>query len=364
MKEAEISLRKSEHLRIVAEEDITFRRPTLLEDVRLLPDALPELDLEEVETRIRFFGKELELPLLCTSMTGGAGGARSLNEGLARAAGATGIAFAVGSQRVMLEHPETAPDFAVRPVLGDGVLLGNIGGQQIPVFGPRRVAELVDAIEADGICVHLNPAHELAQPGGDRRFRGVLDGIAALVDLLEGRVLVKEVGSGLSPDVVARLREAGVRCFDVAGAGGTSWPRVEARRAATESDRAFARAFGEWGIPTAAAIALARRTTGDEAVIVGAGGIRSGLDAARAIALGADLAGMARELLLAFRAGGAEGTAERIRTVGRELRAAMLLAGARTLEDLRRVPRVITGELGRWLEKAPGLNLAGRRTPD
>lgn len=350
----DIRTRKSEHIRIVCEEPVEFEGGTLLDDVHLLHDALPELSLDEIDTRTTLFGKELSIPLLCTSMTGGAALARDLNVGLAEAAASCGFAFAVGSQRVMLRHPETTDDFRVRDRIPDGVLLGNIGGQQILEHSVDDLVGLVRSIEGDGLCVHLNVPHELAQPEGARDFRGILDGIARLVDALEGRVLVKEVGCGLGPSVVKRLTRVGVRVLDVAGAGGTSWPKVESHRAEGEA-REAGEALGEWGTPTGACILLARMAVADDVVIVGAGGIRSGHDVARALALGADVAGLARPLLVAFREGGTTGVVEHVRSLERALRAVMLVTGARDNRALRRVPRVITGELRTWMREAASL---------
>jgi isopentenyl-diphosphate Delta-isomerase len=344
------SRRKGEHLRIVLEEDVSHANGPLLDGVQLVHQALPELALEEVDTTAPFFGRPLAAPLMITSMTGGGGAqTRIMNQELARTAGRCGIAFAVGSQRVLLEKPELSVDFAVRSCIPDGVLLGNIGAVQLPQYPTEAIASLVEIIEADGLCVHLNPAQELVQPEGDRDFRGLLDGVARLVDRLQGRVMVKETGAGLSPETLERLRSVGVSRVDVAGRGGTSFTRVEMHRAPAGPDRQLGETLADWGLPTAISVMAARRVLGEDACVVGSGGVQSGLDCARVIAAGASLAGCARVALLAWQEGGEEGATALVERMKRELRAIMLLTGCREVVALRRAPRVYVGELRAWL---------------
>ncbi len=343
-----ISRRKSEHLNIVSEREVEHRGGTLLEDVHLLHEALPELDVEDVDTTTEFFGRRLSAPLMITSMTGGAEFAERLNHGLAGVAAEKGIAFAVGSQRVMLRHPEVISHFDVRRNIPDGVLLGNIGAVQLLEHSTEAVAGLVEAIEADGLCVHLNTAQELVQAEGNRRFRGLLDGIARLLDRLDGRVLVKETGAGLSPGTLERLAAIGVRYVDVSGSGGTSWTRVESYRASNGPLKNVGETLGDWGIPTAVSTLAARSILGEEGCIVASGGIRHGLDIARALALGADLAGVARPALLAFLKGGRQAAMEYITMLITELRTVMVLTESGVAADLRNAPRVITGRLRQW----------------
>ncbi len=346
--------RKADHLRIVAEEDVEHRGTTLLECVQLIPEALPELALDEIDTQVEFFGKRLSAPLMITSMTGGAERGGELNRALARAAAGAGIAFAVGSQRVLLGHPDRLPEFAVRAAIPDGVLLGNIGAQQLREHPPARIAELVSMIDGDGICVHLNAAHELAQVDGDRDFRGLRELIAQLNEQLDGRVLVKETGAGISSTTVRLLAGRGISFIDVAGAGGTSWPKVESYRAGADLARVIGETFSDWGMPTAACIIGARRRARYDTCIVGSGGIVTGLDAARAIACGANLAGVARAVLLAYLADGAAGAGAFLARLTHELKVAMLLIGCRDLAALREAPRVYTGALRDWLATPEG----------
>lgn len=344
-----IARRKAEHLRIVAEEDVSHRGTTLLEDIRLMHQALPELDLDEIDTRTVFFGKELAAPLMITGMTGGADFARELNHGLASVASHYRIAFAVGSQRVMLRHPEVIGDFAVRESIPDGVLLSNIGAVQLEEYSPEVIAGLVDDIEADGICIHLNAAQEILQEEGHRRFRGLTERIARIVDKLEGRVVVKETGTGMSPETLEKLAGIGVPYIDVSGAGGTSWTKVEMYRASDTLLRRMGKTFADWGIPTAFSVMAARKIVNEKTCVIASGGIISGLDAARAVAAGADMIGFARSVLLPFLDGGTEHASEHVDGIINELRTAMLLTGAVNLKALQKVPRVYTGQLAEWL---------------
>lgn len=336
-----ISRRKSEHLRIVAEQHVSHGETSLLEEVRLLHQALPELDYSDLDITTPFFGNSLAAPFMITSMTGGAEFAETMNHGLARVAEETGIAFAVGSQRVMLRHPEVLPHFAVRNEIPNGVLLGNIGAVQLIEVPTETVAGLAEAIEADGICVHLNAAQELVQLEGNRRFKGLLDGIARLLDRMDGRVLVKETGAGLSPQTLQRLHTIGVPIVDVAGAGGTSWTRVESKRESNAHLQHAGDVFGDWGVPTALSVAVARDILGANATVIASGGVEHGLDIARAIALGADIGGFARAVLLHFFDDGHEGAVRFIRTLEHELKMAMVLTGSADLAALRTAPRLL-----------------------
>ncbi len=340
-------------------EEVDHRGTTMLEHIELLHQALPELDHAAIDLGAEFLGRRLRAPLVIEGMTGGAGFAGELNRGLARAAGRCGIALGVGSQRVLLRHPEVRADFAVREQMPDGVLLGNIGAAQLREHTIDEIEGLVHGIQADGICVHLNPGQELIQSGGDRDFRGLCDQIARLVDRLGERVIVKETGAGFSPGTLAALRRSGVRAVDVAGAGGTSWTRVEMHCAVEESRKRLGGVYADWGIPTAFSVIAARRVLGGNAPereqgppvrVIASGGIRSGLDAARAIAAGADLAGMARPVLMAYLDSGAEGVEALLTQTVQELRAAMLLTGSADIQALQRAPRVYTGALRDWLD--------------
>jgi isopentenyl-diphosphate Delta-isomerase len=344
-----ISRRKSDHLRIVNENDVSHGGGTLLDSVHLIHNALPEVDFGNINLGTPFFGKRLSAPLMITSMTGGAERAESLNRDLASVAQDKGIAFAVGSQRVMFRYPETVSDFAVREYIPDGVLLGNVGAVQLIEYSSDEVAELAKRIEADALCVHLNPAQELVQKEGNRIFTGLLDGIARLMDKMDGRILVKETGAGLSKDVLKRLRFIGVEYIDVAGAGGTSWTKVESYRSSNEELIQSGKTFSDWGIPTAASLAWAKKEFSDSATIVASGGIENGLDVARAIVLGADIAGFARSVLKSYMDSGIDGAANYIDIVVHELKVALNLTGSKDLASFKNAEFKISGQLRDWM---------------
>ncbi len=303
--------------------------------IRLVHRSLPEVDLEEVDTSCEFLGRRLSFPLLISSMTGGSSNRlRRINRNLAEAAQACRVAMGVGSQRVMLEHPEAADSFDLRPLAPDIPLMGNIGAVQLNLgVGVAECRRLVDHLQADALIVHCNALQEAVQPEGQTRFGGAIQRIGELVRGLPVPVVVKEVGAGMSPADASRLLEAGVRIVDVAGAGGTSWSRVEdhRRRAAGIAD-GLGRAFEDWGIPTPLALELLRPLRG-RLTLIASGGVRSGVDMAKAVVLGASLVGLARPFLepAMESAGHVIEVIERLR---REFRLAMWLTGARTIAEL------------------------------
>lgn len=345
----DIQSRKADHIDLCATGDVGFRaKTTLLEEVELVHDALPELSLEQVDTRVEVFGKVLRAPIVVAAMTGGTGRAREINRQLAAIAEARGYGFGLGSQRAMLSgEAERTSTYEIRDVAPNALLLGNVGGVQARDLTTEAVLSLVTRVGADALCVHLNPAMELVQPGGDRDFVGVEAALRRLCAELPVPVVAKETGSGLGPRALRRLVDAGVRHVDVSGAGGTSWVAVETARAAGAA-RSLGETFREWGIPTAASVVLARRVRPKLTTIIATGGIKSGLDAARAIALGARLVGIARPVLQALIEGGPEGATAYLEGVEAELRAAMLLTGSRTVRELRRATFVAGPALSAW----------------
>lgn len=340
---ADIAERKVDHLDLATTGDVGFKHTTtLFECVRLVHDALPELDLDAIDLSCTVLGKRLRAPILIAGMTGGAERAERINRELAAIAEERGYAFGLGSQRAMLKRPEAKRSYAVRDVAPQALLLGNLGVVQAAKMSSAEIAELTSAVGADALCVHLNPAMELIQDEGDRDFRGGLDTLQRLAAELPLPVIAKETGCGLSRAVAAKLHRVGVAHVDVSGAGGTSWVAVETQRAASEK-KALGEAFWEWGIPTAASVAWVHSHGFD--TIFATGGLHTGLDIAKAIALGASAGGIARAALQALEQGGPSGARRYFDRVEAELRGALLLTGSKDIAALRLAPRVITGEL-------------------
>lgn len=332
-----IGNRKADHIRINLEEDVRSRLTTGLERYRFIHQALPELDLEEVDTGVTVFGKRLRAPLLISSMTGGTTEAGVINRRLALAAQETGIAMAVGSQRAALEHPELASTFQVRRYAPDILLFANLGAVQLNYgYTVDHCRRAVEMIEADAFILHLNPLQEAVQPEGDTRFSGLVRKIEAVCRALPVPVVVKEVGWGISERAARMLAEAGVAAIDVAGAGGTSWSQVEMHRAVNNFQARLAAAFVDWGIPTAESIRFVRQAA-PEVLVFASGGLRNGVDVAKAIALGATLTGMAGALLQAA-AQSTETTVETLRLIQRQLQVTMFAVGARDITALQRTP--------------------------
>lgn len=341
-----IESRKKDHLELTARGDVGFRAlGTLLSDVQLVHDALPELHRDEVDLSCTILGKRLRAPILIAGMTGGTEHAGKINRDLAAIAESRGYAMGFGSQRPMLVNEAAVESYSVRDVAPTALLLGNIGAVQAAALEPRAVGQLVHAVGADALCVHLNPAMEVVQPEGDKDFRGCLSQIARLAAELPFPVIAKETGCGISFSAAQRLAAAGVEHVDVSGAGGTSWVGVETLRARDEG-RALGELFWDWGIPTAASV-LATHRVGFRTVFA-TGGLKTGLDVARAIVLGASAGGLARPVIQAYYDGGSDAVVRYLVQVERELRTAMLLVGAGNLAQLQKVPRMLTGGLRDW----------------
>jgi isopentenyl-diphosphate delta-isomerase len=329
--------RKKEHLELCLDaKDISSGAGTGLDRYRFVHNALPELDIDEIELGTTFLGKPLKAPILISSMTGGFDLARKVNRNLAAGAQRLGVAMGVGSQRVAIEEPSVADSFQVRDVAPDILLLSNLGAVQLNYgYTVEHCRAAVRMIDANGLILHLNVLQEAVQPEGNRNFKDLEKKIAAVCRELEVPVVAKEVGSGISADVALRLRHAGIRAIDVAGRGGTSWYAVEAKRAASRGKRAD-RTFADWGIPTEEALVAVRKAVPD-VELVASGGIRTGLDIAKSIALGADVAAFGQPLLAAALES-ADKVVEFVGGIIDEIKIAMLCAGARDLHALRRAP--------------------------
>jgi len=344
----DISKRKADHIAVAASGQADFRVSTMLEHVHLVHQSLPELATDGVDLRTTLLGWELQAPIVISGMTGGTEQAGQINRDLAQAAERAGIAFGVGSQRAMAEHPELEQSFFVRDVAPDVLLIGNIGVVQARDMGVDQVAELAKKIGANAMAVHMNPAQELIQEHGDRDFTGAMDTIAALVEALPVPVIAKETGCGISVQTAKRLHEIGVGTVDVSGAGGTSWVAVEAKRATNGSPAARLGAeLWDWGLPTAVSV-VACATEGLE--VIATGGLRSGLDIARAIALGASSGGLAAPVLRAHRDGGLDSVTNFLDELINSVRAVSLLSGCATVGELASAPRHVGGELRAWLD--------------
>ena len=334
-----IQSRKKSHLEACVdgpEVDISSTVGAGFELVRFEHEALPELDLDEIDAATSFLGTDLALPLMISCMTGGTHQGRDANRDLAIAAQACGVAVGLGSMRVGLENPDVLDHFSVKDVAPDVPVVANLAAAQLREIDQERIADALDHLRVQAIALHLNPGQELFQPDGDRSFRGLEAAIAAFTERCPLPVIVKETGFGISVSTALRLLDAGVDYVDVAGAGGTNWVLVEAQRLDDAAAAAAARELADWGNPTAAVLAAMRDEPRLSGSIIASGGLRRGQDVAKAIALGAEIGALALPFIKDVFAGGAERVAQRIRLLGRVLRSIMLLTGSRTLDDLRR----------------------------
>ncbi|HKE36773.1 MAG TPA: type 2 isopentenyl-diphosphate Delta-isomerase [Candidatus Baltobacteraceae bacterium] len=337
--------RKADHLRINIARDVSAKGVTSgFDGYAFEHQALPEIDLAEVDTSTELLGKKLDAPLLVSCMTGGTPEAQRINATLAQVAEEFGIAMGLGSGRALIENPRTLPTFDVRQYAPNVLLLANLGAVQLNKgYGADQCRRLMDMLQADALVLHLNPLQEAIQPEGDTNFRGLLAHIAALCKQLDAPVVVKEVGWGIGPGAVRALFDAGVSAIDVAGAGGTSWSEVERYRIAEPWRERVAGAFAGWGIPTTQCIREARSVAPKQCIIA-SGGIRNGIDVAKAIALGADAAGVAGPFLRA-----ADVSLDDARDFAHELvetlRVAMFCTGARNLGQLQETSHLRPAEL-------------------
>lgn len=340
----EASERKEGHLSICVD-DSRFHVETRaggagFARMRLAHRAFSELSFEKIDASVDFLGSRLSMPFLVSCMTGGSAGGQRVNRELALAAAEARVAFGLGSFRSLLRDRSRLEDFRVKSLLGDLPLLANIGAVTLREAGAAAIVELARAVEADAIVVHLNAGQELFQPGGDRDFRGLRDAIIKLVDASPMPVIAKETGFGFASDEIERLLSRGVSWVDLAGAGGTNWITVEAYRNGAGPLREAASDFDEWGQATAlllaAATGLGKRSGSSGARIIASGGLRSGVEVAKALALGAGMTAMALPLVRAVERKGREGAVDFLSRVSIGLRAAMLLSGSRDIAALRR----------------------------
>lgn len=352
----DIGRRKSDHIQLAASDEHQSRVGPGWADITLVHDALPAASAADVDLSVELLGRRLRLPIVIAGMTGGHEDARHINGVLGRVATEAGIAMGVGSQRAALRDPALESTYAVARERGpDAMLFGNVGVSQLldqddgPGLSASDLQRAVEMIDAAALVVHLNFLEESVQPEGQTRADGELEAIRRVVDAVDVPVILKETGAGISRSVAMRARDAGVAAIDVGGLGGTSFASIEAVRAAQAGDRVRARlgaTFGTWGIPTAASVAGCAGVL----PVIATGGVRTGLDAAKAVALGATVVGVGRPMLQAAMIG-EDAAMDWIEAFERELRTAVFLTGGRRLGDLAATPRVIGGQLAEWLRQ-------------
>jgi isopentenyl-diphosphate delta-isomerase len=335
--------RKAEHIRICAEKHVTNGVSPGFERVFLVHMALPELNFSDVDTSVEFLGKRLSAPFLVTGMTGGCPEAKIVNRNLATACERVGVAFGVGSQRAMLEHPELSDTYSVRDVAPKTLVIGNIGLIQFTQgYGQKEIDDAKN-IGCDALALHLNPLQEMCQPEGDRQWTGCLTALRDVCKNAKLPIIVKETGAGISAETAKVIELAGASAIDVSGCGGTNFALVEAHRGGRIGDT-----FHDWGIPTVCSLIEVKKAVGIP--IVCSGGVLTGLDAAKAIVMGATVAGIARPLLRPALES-ADAAEAKLRNLVAEFKTAMLLAGARNVNELRQVRYVLTGFVKEWADQ-------------
>ncbi len=345
--------RKMDHIRICLDREIESSIPTGFDDITLVHNAVPEINLDDVDVRTTFLGHQLQAPIIVTAMTGGHQEALPINKHIAQAIETLGLAMGVGSQRAAIEDPTLAESFSItRKHAPTAILIGNIGAPQLSLgWGIEEVETAIDMIKADALAIHFNAAQEAVQLEGEANFAGVLQTIKNLTAKISIPIIAKETGAGLSQSAAKALENAGVKALDVAGLGGTSWPAVEVERAKPDdaTKATLGRWFTDWGIPTAVSTFEVAYYVKKRIPIIASGGIRTGIDIAKAIAIGADLAGVALPVLAPAIL---DATAVQMfmESLIHGLKAAMFLVGAANLKELSQAPVVVTGYTREWLE--------------
>lgn len=344
--------RKLDHINVCLEKSVEAGRSGFgdicIADMELVHSSLPEMDFQKIDTSCEFLGKKFESPLMIAAMTGGTPEALEINRNLAKAANSFGIGMGVGSQRAAIENPGLEYTYKVRDVAPGIFLAGNIGIVQfVKGYGMKEARKAVEMIDADALCLHLNALQEVVQPEGDVNWEGCLARMKEISSGIGVPVIAKETGAGISREIAKHLEDAGVSAIDIGGLGGTSWSLVESHRSEGDEGRGIAKNFGEWGIPTVISLVECREAV--KIPLIATGGIRNGIDIAKAISLGADIVGIALPLLKPAAKSG-DDVEKRLYQIIKELKIAMFLSGAKNIEGLRKTPLVITGKTKEWLD--------------
>lgn len=335
--------RKEEHIDICIDGDAEYRNlDTGFGDYNFIHQALPEIDYDKIELGTEFLGKRLDMPLMISPITGGTENLYRINHDLAGLASSFGLAMGLGSARIALEDNNTSDFFKVRDVAPDILLFANLGAVQLNNgYSSDHCRKIVEMTEADALMLHLNPMQEVFQSEGDRDFSDLLSKISALCDTCEFPVVVREVGFGISKDVARRLIYAGVSAIDLSGSGGTSWVKIESQRSNNKISKRVAQDFEDWGIPTTRSLESIKELK-VQVPLIASGGIRSGLDIAKSLALGADIAGVALPLLRAIKES-KEGAVEYIEYLRKGLKTAMFGVGVSNVRELKKTKSLVKG---------------------
>jgi isopentenyl-diphosphate delta-isomerase len=343
--------RKTEHIRIALKENVEFREKTTgfediaFKDIELDYKTMPELDQKEIDTTTEFFGKKFNAPIMVAAITGGVLEAEKINKDIASACEELGVGMGLGSQRAMLENPATTQSYFVRDVAPNIFLAGNIGIVQAKKYSSKQLDKALNDIKADILAVHSNAAQEALQPEGTVDFSGAFETIKRLRKELKHPFFVKEVGSGVSKEIAAKLQKLKVKAIDVGGSGGTSWTGIDSLR----GNKEIGETYWDFGIPTAVSIIETKKVF--KGKIIATGGIRTGLDVAKSIVLGADLCGIALPVLRAQAFGGKEAVKEYLEKVIKELKIAMFLTGAKNICELKKKKYFVIGKTKDWLSQ-------------
>lgn len=346
--------RKNDHLNLAVDKDVESKTTTLLECVNLIHNSLPQMNYSDVDMSCEFLGKKISAPIIIGALTGGTSFGKKINETLASSAQKYNLPMMVGSQRIALEDPDTIHSFSiVREKAPDVPLIANIGIPQLVKFNNfEPITKIIKMIDADALAVHLNPLQEVIQPEGEPFFAKALKTLSKIIDYLEIPVIVKETGSGISKEVAQALIQIGIKYIDVSGSGGISWAGIEYFRSKQNGNNDnvnLGKLFWDWGIPTAASIYEVHSLSNTDLNIIGSGGLRTGLDIAKSISIGADFVSLAKPFLVACN-NGKKNLDLFIKQLFQELQTSMFLTGNQTIEGLKHTPKIVIPPLKDWLE--------------